>query len=375
MVINMVKRKKNLLLIILVALVAIVALLFIAMILGKNYLHNNYLTMGQKYMDELAYDDAIIAYKKAIQMDPKLYDAYNGLAIAYEANGDPLMAAKTLEIAYAKVTNEVYIVDIEKYIEKLINEYTEVQSAVNEGIITLGREITEGYFEDFIEHSVGIDVNQLLERLEKNDIENDVIENNLVKNNIADMEVVEEDVSHNNSGVEELTLYGHHLVEWKYEEVEAFVKENFEYHEQRFFEDGSYTAPYDLPREDGSGASAFIDDSISIHKHNGFSYTIYQDANYKTKWDVEYHVREDNHYRGQDEEAACKILGRYVKEYMESICPGVYEKLEAGGEAIQVEYGTVQMKDNGVIYFSYPDCSLYLRLKNQIIERIEVFLY
>ena len=108
MVINMVKRKKNLLIIILVALVAIVALLFIAMILGKNYLHNNYLTMGQKYMDELAYDDAIIAYKKAIQMDPKSYDAYNGLAIAYEANGDPLMAAKTLEIAYAKVRNEVY---------------------------------------------------------------------------------------------------------------------------------------------------------------------------------------------------------------------------------------------------------------------------
>lgn len=48
----------------------------------------NQLELGQKYLDELDYEQAIVAYKAAIEIDPKCEEAYLALAEIYVEMGD-----------------------------------------------------------------------------------------------------------------------------------------------------------------------------------------------------------------------------------------------------------------------------------------------
>ena len=45
------------------------------------------LDLGQKYMTEMNYEEAIIAYNKALEIDPKNVDVYQALANIYEFRG------------------------------------------------------------------------------------------------------------------------------------------------------------------------------------------------------------------------------------------------------------------------------------------------
>ncbi len=55
------------------------------------------LKLAQRYLDELDYDKAIVAYRAAIEIDPKGEDAYLGLAEAYVENGDLQAAVDILK--------------------------------------------------------------------------------------------------------------------------------------------------------------------------------------------------------------------------------------------------------------------------------------
>ena len=46
------------------------------------------LELGQRYLEELDYESAIVAFQKAIEIDPKAMDAYVGLAEAHMALGN-----------------------------------------------------------------------------------------------------------------------------------------------------------------------------------------------------------------------------------------------------------------------------------------------
>ena len=61
--------------------------------------------LGQKYLTEGNYEEAILAFTAAIEIDPKRPEAYLSLADAYEASGDPDAARKTLEDGLA-ATND-----------------------------------------------------------------------------------------------------------------------------------------------------------------------------------------------------------------------------------------------------------------------------
>ncbi len=61
--------------------------------------------LGQKYLTEGNYEEAILAFTAAIEIDPKRPEAYLSLADAYEAFGDPDAARKTLEDGLA-ATND-----------------------------------------------------------------------------------------------------------------------------------------------------------------------------------------------------------------------------------------------------------------------------
>ena len=61
--------------------------------------------LGQRYLTEGNYEEAILAFTAAIEIDPKRPEAYLSLADAYEAFGDPDAARKTLEDGLA-ATND-----------------------------------------------------------------------------------------------------------------------------------------------------------------------------------------------------------------------------------------------------------------------------
>ncbi len=56
-----------------------------------------YMDLGEKYLVEMNYEEALVAYEKVIELDPKNFDAYEGIARAYEGLNDFAKAAETLK--------------------------------------------------------------------------------------------------------------------------------------------------------------------------------------------------------------------------------------------------------------------------------------
>ena len=71
--------------------------------------------LGRKYLLELDYDQAILAFEEAIKINPKKKDAYLELAEVYVETGEPEKAVKILEKAEKKVQDED---DLEEITEK-----------------------------------------------------------------------------------------------------------------------------------------------------------------------------------------------------------------------------------------------------------------
>lgn len=88
---------------VLITVVACVVILCVAILL----IHSNsgkkapsledQLALGQKYLEEMDYDDAILAFEAAIEIDPKCEEAYVGLASAYVGLEDYEKAVTVLE--------------------------------------------------------------------------------------------------------------------------------------------------------------------------------------------------------------------------------------------------------------------------------------
>ena len=78
-------KRKKIIIITLVVAAAAVALMLVLMFSsgGKARELSKQLDLGKRYLDELDYDNALIAYNKAIDIDPKCEDAYIGAADSY----------------------------------------------------------------------------------------------------------------------------------------------------------------------------------------------------------------------------------------------------------------------------------------------------
>ena len=59
--------------------------------------------LGVRYLNEGKYEEAVIAFNAAIEIDPKQADAYIGLAEVYTVQGDTEKAAEVLEKAVAEI--------------------------------------------------------------------------------------------------------------------------------------------------------------------------------------------------------------------------------------------------------------------------------
>lgn len=92
------------------------------------------LDLGKKYVSELDYENAIIAYEDALKIDPYCLDAYLGLADAYMALGQQDKAMEIMEQAKAMLPDsvEVYVRLAEFYASQ--NQIGLVVSTLEEGI-------------------------------------------------------------------------------------------------------------------------------------------------------------------------------------------------------------------------------------------------
>lgn len=93
-----------------IAVISVICVVIIGIIIaiiliaagGANAAAKEQISLGDKYMKSEEYDEAIIAFNKAIEIDPNNSDAYIRLADAYKAVGNNYEAVKTLERGYER---------------------------------------------------------------------------------------------------------------------------------------------------------------------------------------------------------------------------------------------------------------------------------
>ena len=64
--------------------------------------------LGQKYLNDMNYDGAIVEFLQSLSMDPTIEDARLGLAEAYIASGNPGMASEILKPLTEAESSEAY---------------------------------------------------------------------------------------------------------------------------------------------------------------------------------------------------------------------------------------------------------------------------
>ena len=112
------KQKFRVVLYIIIAAVIAAAVIFAAARGGMDSTSvlNEKLELGQKYLVELDYSNAVLEFTDAIKIDPKNPDAYIGLAEAYIGTGDTEKAIEALEMGYEETGDE--------RIKKMLDELT-----------------------------------------------------------------------------------------------------------------------------------------------------------------------------------------------------------------------------------------------------------
>lgn len=106
---NVTEKKKSKALIIVIALVALAAIITVSAILALSFDSrkvNKKLKMAEKYFAELDYDNAILIYNAALDIDDQCVKAYLGLADVYMKLGNFAKANDILYTALKKLDNE-----------------------------------------------------------------------------------------------------------------------------------------------------------------------------------------------------------------------------------------------------------------------------
>ena len=138
------KKKKAPIPLIIVAITAVVLVIGIVVYAvnsspQKQYDHQ--MAIAKRYLEELNYDQAIAAYRSAIEINPKETEAYQGLADVYIAKDDLGMATDVLWEGYEQTgDNGLLERDVECYLELADRLYAdgkgeEALEELNEGAL------------------------------------------------------------------------------------------------------------------------------------------------------------------------------------------------------------------------------------------------
>ncbi len=113
------ENKKVYLIIFIIIAILILAVVFgvILFVGGKKAKLDEQLDLGDKFLSELDYEQAIAAYDQAIEIDSKSVEAYVGMAMVYAAQNDYIKALEVLNKGYNE-TGEEAITEVIGNIEK-----------------------------------------------------------------------------------------------------------------------------------------------------------------------------------------------------------------------------------------------------------------
>ncbi|MCM1044743.1 MAG: WG repeat-containing protein [Candidatus Gastranaerophilales bacterium] len=116
---EMTKKKKWILCAVAIVILCLIVagLLFIILNSAERRLSAQ-LELGQKYLEEMDYEQAIVAYEAAIAIDPKCIDAYLGMAEAYIGMGEYENARESLNKALELGEENERTLDIQRILEE-----------------------------------------------------------------------------------------------------------------------------------------------------------------------------------------------------------------------------------------------------------------
>ena len=100
------------------------------------------LKLGDKYLSELEYEQAVAAYQLALDIDPKSVEAYLGMAEAYIGMNDPAEALRALQKGY-DLTQDERIAEKIRELESILNPVKEEEQDTEE------EEVSDGMHHEF----------------------------------------------------------------------------------------------------------------------------------------------------------------------------------------------------------------------------------
>lgn len=120
------KKKKTSMIVaaVLILLIAAAAVLTVAKTVKADSLRKAFaeqMSLGERYLLEQNYEEAVIAFQMAIEIDPKNADSYLKLSEAYAGTGDYENAVSALENGYGQTQDDRLMKAMEKY-ERLLKQ-------------------------------------------------------------------------------------------------------------------------------------------------------------------------------------------------------------------------------------------------------------
>ena len=106
---GMMKKKKiGIIIAFSAAFIVLTSLIVVIILSARQLSYKNKVTLGEKYLSNSDYDNAVLSYEAAIRINSKKEDAYLGLSRVYESQGDSLVSAGDIDGAvrcYKKARN------------------------------------------------------------------------------------------------------------------------------------------------------------------------------------------------------------------------------------------------------------------------------
>ena len=128
------KRRKIFALLICTCIVTGIVAAFLVMHNSQQRRVKNSLILGQRYLSEMYYEEAALAFRAAIEVEPKSEEAYIGLADAYIGLGELDAALEAINTAISIIGETDRLIAEKNKIQDLISETTTNDAALREEV-------------------------------------------------------------------------------------------------------------------------------------------------------------------------------------------------------------------------------------------------
>ena len=130
-------------LVLIISLITIILVVALSVVISTNVQSakqekalQEQLDLGNKYLNELDYEQAIVAYEAAIEIDPMSVDAYMGLADTYVNMEDFEKAKEVLQAGYDATGDERLKDKIIEIVSLIAEEQAKIESETQEDLFT-----------------------------------------------------------------------------------------------------------------------------------------------------------------------------------------------------------------------------------------------